>query len=353
MYRTVTRNLRKRKKIAGTWYIETTTMYAPGEESMAERTYEEAEALREGRKKRGRHRLLFDHRWGECKDVADEDALRAALREAYGDALEWIDLDGLVDEFYDLRSEEADSRRYFLNDRTSASDAWLTEQEWMACKRVGKALKRRDIVTLGLDGAVFDDSTALVCSRVEDGHLELLALFERPIGAEGDGWQVDREAMDAAVANAMRFYQVVAFYADPPHWADSIDRWQSEYGEKLVVKASQKRAIEWWTNRPTAMVAALSRFREAVLEERVSWTPAEDRGEGTREAELAIALTRHFRNARRRSGRAGDTIHKEAPKSPRKIDAAMAAVLAYEATCDARAAGAGKRKPVEMPRRIR
>lgn len=353
MYRTVTRNLRKRKKIAGTWYIETTTMYAPGEESMAERTYEEAEALREGRKKRGRHRLMFDHRWGECKDVADEAALRAALIDAYGDAMAWMDLDGLVDEFYDLRSEEADSRRYFLNDRVSASDAWLPETEWMACQRTGKALKKRDIVALGMDGAVFDDSTALVACRVEDGHVELLALFEKPAGAEGDGWQVDREAMDAAVANAMKHFQVVAFYADPPHWADYLDRWQAQWGEKMTVKATVKRPFEWWTNRPTQMVEALARFREAVLEERISWTPAEDRGEGTREAALALALTRHIRNARRRTGRQGDTIHKEAPKSARKIDAAMAAVLAYEAACDARAAGAGKRKPVELARRIR
>lgn len=30
MYATVTRNLRKRKKGAGTWYLETTTMFAPG-----------------------------------------------------------------------------------------------------------------------------------------------------------------------------------------------------------------------------------------------------------------------------------------------------------------------------------
>jgi hypothetical protein len=353
MYRTVTRNLRKRKKIAGTWYIETTTMYAPGEESMAEKTYEEAAALMEGRKRRGRHRLMFDHRWGECRDVADEPALRAALREAYGDAMEWIDEDGLVDEFYDLRSEESDSRRYFLNDRTSASDAWLTASEWAACKRPTKRLNRRDIVTLGLDGSIFDDSSALVACRVEDGHIELLALFERPEGAEAEGWQVDREAMDAAVANAMKMYQVVAFYADPPHWADYIDRWQSQWGEKMLVKASQKRALEWWTNRPTAIVAALERVHEAVLEERLTYTPADDLGEGTREAELALALTRHFLNARRRVGRQGVAIHKEAPKSPRKIDAAMAAVLAYVATCDARAAGAGKRKPVEMPRRIR
>ncbi|WP_150135851.1 hypothetical protein [Streptomyces hyaluromycini] len=78
MYATVTRNLRKRKKGAGTWYLETTTMFAPGQDSVAERTYEEAEAIREGKKKRGRARLLYDHRYGICKNLKDEDELRAA-----------------------------------------------------------------------------------------------------------------------------------------------------------------------------------------------------------------------------------------------------------------------------------
>ena len=50
-------------------------------------------------------------------------------------------------------------------------------------------------------------------------------------------------------------------------------------------------------------------------------------------------LTRHVLNARRRVGRSGVTISKEYPKSPKKIDAAMAAVLAYECRADAVTAG--------------
>jgi phage terminase large subunit-like protein len=49
MYKTVSRNMRKRKKIAGTWFLETTTMFAPGQESVAEGTYGLAEKISEGR----------------------------------------------------------------------------------------------------------------------------------------------------------------------------------------------------------------------------------------------------------------------------------------------------------------
>lgn len=354
MYRTITRNMRKRKKISGTWFLETTTMFAPGEESMAEATYAEAEALRENRKKRGRHRLFYDHRWGECKDLSDEQALRLALREAYGDAMLWIDEDGLVDEFYDLRNQAADSRRYFLNARTSVADAWVTEQEWAACKRPERSLQRRDMVTLGLDGSVRNDATALVACRVTDGHMELIGLWEKPDGPEGEGWQVDRESVDARLAWAMKHFQVVGFFMDPAHWQDYADRWTNEYGEKMQVKASAKRPVEWWTNRPVPMSAALERLSEAIAEERVSYTPAEDRGEGTREFELALAFGRHILNARRREHRGGILIGKEHPHSERRIDSAMAATLAYEATCDARAAGIKPQGPVlTIPRRIR
>jgi hypothetical protein len=55
-------------------------------------------------------------------------------------------------------------------------------------------------------------------------------------------------------------------------------------------------------------------------------------------------LTRHVLNARRSFGRAGIAIHKEFPASRRKIDAAMAAVLAYEARADAVAMGLNRER---------
>jgi hypothetical protein len=54
---------------------------------------------------------------------------------------------------------------------------------------------------------------------------------------------------------------------------------------------------------------------------------------------------RHVLNAKRRPmGRNHMGIGKEHPKSPKKIDAAMSAVLAYECRADAVAAGITKRK---------
>jgi hypothetical protein len=342
MYDVVRQNMVKRKKTAGTWYLETTTMYAPGSNSIAEATYGEAQALLEGRKKRGRHRLLADHRWGECDDLRDEAALRAALVEAYGGAMAWMDLDGLIDQAYDTRTDPAKFRRYFLNAITSVSDAWVAPHEWAACKRPDLRLQPQDLVCLGLDGSINDDATALVACRVSDGHLQLLGLWEKPEGPQGEGWRVDTEDVDAAVAHAMATYEVAGFYLDPPHFQDLADRWHREFAAKMQVKATAGRPLEWWTNRPRAMVPALERFHEAILAKRLSYTPADDCGTED-EQRLARALARHVGNARRRPSRAGLQIGKEHPHSPKKIDAAVAATLAYECRNDAVAAGARPR----------
>jgi len=108
----------------------------------------------------------------------------------------------------------------------------------------------------------------------------------------------------------------------------------------LRVRVVQARPIEWWTNRPTAMVAALERFHSAVLNGELSHG-----GDST--------LAAHVLNARRRVGRAGVTIAKEHPKSARKIDAAMAAVLAFECRSDAVAQGAAVPEESWVPVRVR
>lgn len=347
MYATVTRNLRKRKKIAGTWFLETTTMFAAGESSVAEETYKLAERIREGKARR--ERLWFDHRYGECEDLSDEEALRAAVEEAFGEAMAWNDLDGIIDGFYDTRESTADSRRYFLNAPGSAIDAWIAEYEWAAQLDVEKVVADRDVITLGFDGSrkrtdAVTDATALIACRVSDGHLfEPLekSVWEQPEGPGGEEWQVPTSEVVAAVDECFRRYTVVGFYADPAKWESYVAGWEAKYGKRLKVKATQAHPIEWWMTggRVNFIVRALERFRNAVVDGELSH-------------DGSYALTRHVLNARRRLTRSGVQIGKEHPESARKIDAAVAAVLAYEARLAAVAAGLG-RTTSAVPRKVR
>lgn len=381
MYATVTRNLVKRKATSQTWFIETTTMFAPGEDSVAEVTFREAELVLTGKKKRGRQKLLYDHRWGEVDDLTDEMALIAAIKEAFGEAISWNDIDAILDEFYSLKADPADSRRFFLNAETSSTDSWLDARELDACKDATKALEPGDVITLGFDGSIGGDdadSTALVACRVSDGHLELVGLWERPENLprrqrkpkkarpnrptseenNDDGedfigeWRVDEEAVDATVDRMFKDYRVVGFYCDPPHWQSHINAWTAKYAKSLKARVTHARPLEFWTNRPTQMVQALSEFHLAVKGKQISYTPAEDRLE--EKQSCSVELRRHLLQCYRKPTKAGLQVRKEYPKSPKKIDAAIAAVLAYTARGQAIAAGVstGPRKP-RLAKRIR
>lgn len=342
MYDTVANNLIKRKASTGTWYIETTTMYLPGEDSIAERTYSLADATEEGRTRRSR--LLFDHSWGEVVDMRDEDELERGFTDAYGEALDWNSLEDLVNGAFDPRRAEARTRRLFLNSLTSADNAWVQVDEWSARNVITmrrKALEagepwlwmppaRGDRVTLGFDGARSDDATALIACRVSDRHVFPIQVWETPDGPEAIGYEVDREAVDAAVARAFDRYDVVGFYADPPYWQDYVDAWAKEYGDRLLVHAGAKHSLNWYTKNDVPMAAALDRLHEAILD-------------GTMTHSGHLVTTRHFLNARRWPRRGGVVIGKERKGSPKKIDAAVAAALAFQAAADLGA----KKKPDE------
>lgn len=352
MYSTVSRNLNKRKKKAEPWALETTTMYLPGEESVAEDTYNYAQAIFEATKaleegearkvKVKRARLLFDHRWGEVVDLSDEEALELAIEEAYGEALDWNSKQGIIDDLYDPRRTEEESRRYFLNALTEAHNAWVSPQLLARASEEGvpyKEIALKEKIALGFDGALTRDATALIGCRISDGALFKIKIAERPDGPEAEGWVVDQVAFDAAVAKAFKDYKVVAFFADPPHWQDWIEKWERDFGDDLAVASSGTSKIKWWTKRDIQMALALERLYQAIALNQVK-------------LDKDPVLIRHFLNARRWDRRGGTVIGKDTKNSVKKMDGAMAATLAYEARA-LYLAKAPVEKPTFVPRRIR
>jgi len=339
MYETVTENLGKRAMDAEPWYLETTTMFGPGEESVAERTYEYSEMIEEGLARKPR--ALIDHRWGEISDAdfRDESKLAAALVEAYGDAIAWNPVEYLIERAYDPRRPIERTRRYRLNSPNSAVNAWVKAEDLKprglsARRKVAQALKAAwefvrpwsgDVVTLGFDGSLTNDATALVACRVKDRYIFPLHIQQKPDGPEGDKWEVDQEAVDAAVHAAFKKFKVVGFYADPPYWQDWVRAWGREWGEQLEVKASSKHEIAWYTKRDAQMAEALELLRTAIA----SGTVVLDD-----ESMLGRIMMRNFLNARKWERRGGTLIGKEKKNSPKKIDAAISATLAFQAAAD-------------------
>lgn len=326
--------------------LETTNAHAPGELSVAEKSYDAFVLQSEG-KTRGQG-LLYDAREAPpLDDLAEEGALMAALADAYGDST-WVDLERLRDEIYDPSTPPEDSRRFYLNQITAASDAWFAQYEWDGAAAGEDVLPPTpgDMITIGFDGSrgfegrraaramAVADSTALVACRVSDGLTWPVHVWEQPEGPAGQGWKPPMSEIDATVAETFDTFNVVGFFADPAHWEQVVAGWEAKHGKSLKIKATQASPISWWMSgaRGAIVVRAVQSFHTAILEGEICHSGAS-------------VLTRHVLNARRRDGRFGVSISKENPESSRKIDAAVAAVLAVEARRLAVAAGLANAVP--------
>jgi hypothetical protein len=85
------------------------------------------------------------------------------------------------------------------------------------------------------------------------------------------------------------------------------------------------------------MCAALERFHTAAVTGQLKHA-----GDGN------DVLSRHISNAKRKDTRSGTAIRKDRPKSPRKIDACITSVLAYEARGDVVASGATRKRKTRI-----
>jgi len=342
--------------------LESPNAYIPGEGSVAEASAQYAMASAEGRTRRSG--ILWDHREAPADtDLTDRESLTLGLRVAYGDSSGHpdgcllhsppcppghVDLDAQIAVIWDPATDVQTARSDYLNQITHASDSWLTNPEWAACgpKRGDepRVVTRREPITLGFDGSRSrargkTDATALVGCTVADGHVFLIRAWEHPDDVKE--WQVPTAEVDATVAETMAAYNVVGFYADPAKWESYVADWEARYGKGLKV-GRPSRPVEWWMTggRSGLIEKALEQFHTAVVE-----------GEMTHSG--SATLTRHILNARRRIRNGTLQIAKQHPDSEDKIDAAVAAVLAWQARIDAVAKGIGVRKTRKAPRRIR
>lgn len=312
--RVIRRNLGKSRD-GSARSIETTNAHAPGGDTVAEASYLDYLAIKEGRSKNTD--VLYDSReapgWVE---LHDEEQLMAGLRAAYGDSI-WVDLERIKGEIWDLSTPPEESRRFYLNQIVASRDAWLSPADFDKNYDPDlEPLTEKDTIVLGFDGSLTDDSTALVASRISDGAPFVLGLWENPGGKEGQSWEVDKEIVRGVMDNVMHKYDVIGLFCDVAFWEADVDRWRQMYGEKLLIKATTKHATAYdMRSHQGDTVKAAEALNRALVD-------------GTLPHNGDLALRRHVLNARLRANRWGVTFGKETRESPKKVDLLAAWVLA-------------------------
>jgi len=280
---------------------------------MRQHAYRLTDQLREGRYVRARSDDggYVMHEWALTRDDNVDD-LRSVKQ---ANPASWQTLEALAQR-HDSPSMLGWQWARFACGLWMASETWwITGEQWHGAARRDKRIMPGDRICIGFDGSRSGDCTALVGCRLGDGLVQPLAVWGAPEGENAGAWQVHTSQVDAALARTFEHYDVVRGYFDPPLWQSELESWAMEYGQPAVTP---------WATNTSRMIHAVERFRTDVVSQ--TCTHSGD-----------AILSEHVLNARMRDVRGGYWLTKD--RDAAKIDAAVAAVLAYEARCDAIADG--------------
>jgi phage terminase large subunit-like protein len=182
---------------------------------------------------------------------------------------------------------------------------WLPPGSWAACADPTRSIPDHAEVVIAADGSYSRDCTAVVAATVgEPRHIELVALWEAPEGSRD--WRVPIIEVEDAIRAAARRWQVREVVFDPFRWQRSMQ-----------VLADELPVSEF-PQTPARMSPATQGFRDAVVNRQLTHS-----GDSR--------LARHVGNCVVREDSRGTRVSKHAKDSRRKIDAAVAAIMAVAA----------------------
>lgn len=198
-------------------------------------------------------------------------------------------------------------RQLRLGQWVTGSESWMPWGLWADLADAARIVPDKARIVLAFDGSASGDSTALVgCTVGPDPHLFVAGLWENP----GDQqWRVPRGEVDTAVALAFDRWDVLELAADPWGWRSEIESWANRHGER--------RVLEWNTAHASRMAPATDRLYQAATEHSL-----------THDGDARLAA--HIAHAVAKRTPMGDLIAKDKRNSPRKIDAAVAAIVAFD-----------------------
>lgn len=245
--------------------------------------------------------IVFNYN-APTNDPADIDSLMLA------NPASWIDADYLRAQAESPEITSAELLQLHGDVWAASARAWLPAGAWDELGEPWRGVPDGTEVVLGFDGSYNNDSTALVgCTVGDNPHLFVVGVWERPTDAVG--WVVPRHEVEETVARALERWAVLELACDPPGWHREIDGWAETHGSPPVIEVS--------TNQRAAMSEMCSRLYSAVVNGDVTHD-----GNQRLAAHMANAIVKEIPGG-------GAYISKPDRHSAKKIDLAVAAVLAY------------------------
>ena len=164
---------------------------------------------------------------------------------------------------------------------------------------------------LGFDGSYNGDASVIVGAVVTKNTDDAVRVFmvkawEKDLEHDGPEWRVDIGEVEQTVLDFCQKHNVKEIACDPFRWQRSMEFLENQ-GLPVVA----------FPQSPQRMIKACAGFFDLVAEKRL-----------VHDGDPLLA--RHIGNTAIKLTPAGPHIKKENPNSPRKIDAAVAAILAVD-----------------------
>lgn len=240
--------------------------------------------------------------WGapEGSDHTDPEVWKKA-NPGFGDLIDPEDFASAV-----LRTPEAEFRTKRLNMWVESAQVWLPGGTWDACRDEKAGIPDGTPVVLGFDGSFSGDSTALVAATGgEKATVIQLGCWEKS-EQDGPDWRAPRLDIMETIRQACKRWRVLEVAADPYIWQSDLET-LAEEGIPVVE----------FPQHAGRMIPATQRFYELVMARNLA-----HRGDAD--------LDRHVGNAVLKTDARGSRLAKEAKRSTRHIDLAVAAVMAVQ-----------------------
>ena len=247
--------------------------------------------------------------WWEAPQDADyrlEETWQIA-NPGYGDLNDAEDFKSMV-----LRTPEAEFRTKRCNQWVSSQSAWLPAGAWDELGDPFIDISADEEYVLGFDGSFANDSTAIVAvsipSEGEKPKVKLVKTWEKRWGIDDDSWRVDIEDVKQTILDYCAAHPKVREIAcDPYRWQVTMQQLQ-EHGLPVV---------EYYTTNLRYMIPATAKVFDAVVDKNLvhDGNPS---------------LSRHLDNCVLKTDAKGPRVTKESFHSKRKIDNAIAFIIAYD-----------------------
>jgi len=273
-----------------------------GKDSIAYSLYQYGKRLALGEEKDD----TFFMAWWEAPegaDYRDPETWRAA-NPGFGDLNAESDFHSAI-----KRTPEAEFRIKRCNQWVSSVETWLPAGSWDEC--AGEVnLTSDDEIVLGFDGSYNGDASVIVGAVVpkndEPVKVFMVKAWEKDLEHDGPEWRVDIGEVEQTVLDFCQKHNVKEIACDPFRWQRSMEFLENQ-GLPVVA----------FPQSPQRMIKACAGFFDLVAEKRLVH-------------DGDALLSRHIGNTAIKLTPAGPHIKKENPNSPRKIDAAVAAILAVD-----------------------